>query len=268
MWAQDAAAMYGYAANSATASQLSPFSAPQSTTTAGSVAGQASAAAQATNSSAAAATSSTGDASTLSGLASWLGLTPGSNTSTTGLAGLLNYLDGSNGSLLGSFLNNAAVANFSNAFTTSGLMNPTSMIDSATCFGYLFGAVGANGGLTSNLPGLAAGLVPGALGPAGLPGLGAAVSAGMGQAAPLGVLSVPQSWASAAPAFGKIASELPGASGLSSVLGATPLVAPNAPMGMPGMPLGGMAGLAAHQFEEEPLYGFRPIVIARPPAAG
>ncbi len=286
MWAQDAAAMYGYAGSSATASQLTPFTTPAPTTRADGLANQAAMVTQATGSSAGT------NASTASGLTSALGgltpsadssnssgflgglggiTTPGSDTSTTGLAGILNTLDGSNGSLLGSFLNNATVANFSNAFTTSGLMNPTAMIDSVTCFSYLFGGMGASGGLTSNLSGLAAGLGSTALGPAGLsglPGLGAAVSAGMGQAAPLGVLSVPQSWASTAPAFSKIATELPGVSGLSNALGATPLVAPDSAVGMPGMPLGGMAGLTNHEFADEPMYGFRPIVMARPPAAG
>ncbi|OBG64247.1 PPE family protein, partial [Mycobacterium sp. E735] len=47
MWAQDAAAMYGYAAASATASQLAPFDAPPNTTTPDGVAEQALAVTQA-----------------------------------------------------------------------------------------------------------------------------------------------------------------------------------------------------------------------------
>jgi PPE-repeat protein len=269
MWAQDAAAMYGYAGNSAVASQLTPFGAPQSTTTANALVGQTSAVAQATGTSAASTGSSAATgASTTSGLGELLGgiTTPGSNTSTTGLAGLLNTLDGSNGSLLGAFLNNASVVNFTNAFTTSGLMNPTSMIDSVTCFSYLFPSMAAadEGAVANFAAGLGLGPAANALGSAaGVPGLGA-VSAGMGQAASLGALSVPQGWASAAPAFSQAVS---GTSGLSTALGATPLVSPNAPVGMPGMPLGGIAGLASHE-GEEPIYGFRPIVMARPPAAG
>ncbi len=269
MWAQDAAAMYGYAGSSATASQLTPFTQPAQTTNATGLAGQAAAVAQATGTSAGTASTST-SASAATGLSSWLGdiTAPGSNTATTGLAGLLNDLDGANGSLLGSFLNNATVANFSNAFTTSGLMNPTAMIDTVTCFSYLFPSL-AGGGVTSNVSGLAAGLGSGMakLGSAGLPGLGGAVSAAMGEAAPLGVLSVPQGWAASAPALSKIASALPGASALTPALGATPLVSPGGPVGMPGMPLGGLAGMIDHEMEE-PMYGFRPIVMARPPAAG
>jgi PPE-repeat protein len=273
MWAQDAAAMYGYTNSSAAASQLTPFSQPAQTTNATGLADQAAAVAQATGTSAG--TSSTSaSSSTTDWLSSLLGgiTTPGSDTSTTGLAGLLNDLDGANGSLLGSFLNNGTVANFSNAFTTSGLLNPTAMLDSVSCFGYLFPGM-AGGGLSADVSGLAAGLGSGmkglgsaALGSAGLPGLGAAVSAGVGEATPLGVLSVPQGWAAAAPALGKAATALPGASALSPALGATPLVPPPGSV-VPGMPVGGLAALADHDFEE-PMYGFRPIVMARPPAAG
>jgi PPE-repeat protein len=273
MWAQDAAAMYGYAGSSAAASQLTPFSQPVQTTNAAGLAGHAAAVAQATGTSAGTigtSSSTATSASTASGLSSWLTdiLAPNSNTATTGLAGLLNDLDGSNGSLLGSFLNNASVANLSNAFTTSGGLNPTAFIDTVTCFSYLFPAL-AGSGLTSNVSGLAAGLGSGmgGLGASGLPGLGAVVSAGMGQAAPLGALSVPPAWAATAPALGKVAAELPGASALSPALGATPLVPPTGPVGMPGVPLGGVTGMADHEMEE-PMYGFRPIVMPRPPAAG
>jgi PPE-repeat protein len=52
MWAQDAAAMYGYAGNSAAASTLAPFTPPASTTNPRGVAGQAAAVAQAAGTSA------------------------------------------------------------------------------------------------------------------------------------------------------------------------------------------------------------------------
>ena len=63
---------------------------------------------------------------------------------------------------------------------------------------------------------------------------GAAVTAGVGRAASLGVLSVPQGWTSAAPAFSQVASAMPGA----SRLGATPPVAPSAPTGPVRHPAG------------------------------
>jgi PPE-repeat protein len=265
MWAQDAAAMYGYAGSSAAASQLTPFSQPAQTTNATGLAGQAAAVAQTTGTSGASTSASAG-----TGLSSWLGdiTAPGSNTATTGLAGLLNDLDGANGSPLGSFLNNASVANLSNAFTTSGLLNPTAFLDSVTCFSSLFPSM-AGGGLAPDVSGLAAGLGSGAakLGSAGLPGLGAAVSAGIGQATPLGALSLPQGWAASAPALSKVATALPGASALTPAVGGTPMVAPAGPVGMPGMAMGGLAGMIDGEMEE-PMYGFRPNVMARPPAAG
>jgi PPE-repeat protein len=48
MWAQDVAAMYGYAGSSSSATQLSPFSPPQQTTNPGGAAGQSAAVTQAT----------------------------------------------------------------------------------------------------------------------------------------------------------------------------------------------------------------------------
>lgn len=56
MWAQDAGAMYGYAAASAAASKVTPFTAPQQTTNAVGLAGQAAAVSQAADTSAGAST--------------------------------------------------------------------------------------------------------------------------------------------------------------------------------------------------------------------
>ena len=59
MWAQDAAAMYGYAGSSAQATTLAPFIPPQQTTNPGGLAGQAAAVAHATGTSAATHTQTT-----------------------------------------------------------------------------------------------------------------------------------------------------------------------------------------------------------------
>ena len=217
-------------------------------------------------------TSATNTSTTPSGLLAWLGIAPNTNTSTTGLAGLMNFLDGSNGSLLGSFLNNATVANFSNAFTTSGLLNPTSFIDSVTAYSFLFGATGGGGAL-AEASDLAAGLgQAGTLGSAGLGSLAAsAISAEMGHASMLGALSVPPAWGDRRPGrrsarFWQRAVSAKGH--YHGVLGATPLAMEDVgSVGMPGVPLASMAGIP----EEEaavPVYGFRPIMVARPPAAG
>ncbi len=259
MWAQDAAAMNGYASASTTATQLTPLTAPQSTTHTDGPAGQATAATQA----------ATPAPSSSSGLLAWLGLAPNTDTATTGLAGLLNFLDGSTGSLPGSFLNNATVANFSNAFTTSGLINPTAMIDSVTGFSYLFAATG-RGGLMADVSDLDAGLgVTAPLGAAGLPSLAAStVSAEVGHASLVGAVSVPPAWgATGATINPVVATSRLGEGAYHGVLGTTPMVMDDAgPTGLPGMPLPAMAG---HEDEfSSPIYGFRPRVIARPPAAG
>ena len=65
MWAQDAAAMYGYAGQSATAAQVTPFTSPPQTTNPGGLASQSAGVAQATGTSA-----GTGVQSTLSQLMS------------------------------------------------------------------------------------------------------------------------------------------------------------------------------------------------------
>jgi PPE-repeat protein len=263
MWAQDAAAMNGYASASSAATQLTPLTAPQSTTNADGLAGQAGMVAPAAN------TSTTTNASTastgLSGLLAWLGLAPNTNTSTTGLAGLLNFLDGQNGSLVGSFLDNASVANFSNAFTTSGLLNPTSVLDVVAAFNYLFPATGG-AGTVAGASDLAAGLGPAeTLGSAGLPGLAAAE---MGRANLVGALSVPPSWEATGPPISPLLPTTRMGAGAYQGLGPTPMVMEDVgPVGMPGVPLGGTADIADDDLSA-PIYGFRPHIMGRPPAAG
>ena len=96
MWAQDAAAMYGYAANSAAATQVTPFTAAPQTTSAAGLAAQAAASTQVAGTS-----TGTGVQSTLSQLLSSIQTTlqslasPSSSTSSTsGLSGILSGLLG------------------------------------------------------------------------------------------------------------------------------------------------------------------------------
>ncbi len=267
MWAQDAAAMNGYAGASSAATQLTPFTAPQSTINADGAADQAAAVAQGADTSTA--SSTTNASTTLSGLAAWLGIAPNTNTSTTGLAGVLNFLDGSNGSLVGSFLNNASTANLSNAFTVSGVLNPTAFIDTVTTYsfpGLLYGATAGEGG-AADAADLAGGLGPvAALGSAGLPGLAAAE---MGRANLVGALSVPPSWGATGVTISPILSTTRLGAGAYQGLGATPMVMEDVgPVGMPGVPLGGMANMGDDEFGSVPVYGFRPRIVGRPPAAG
>ena len=91
------------------------------------------------------------------------------------------------------------------------------------------------------------------------------VTAGLGRAASLGTVSVPQSWAAAAPAFSHVGSALPGA-GIS----ATPAVSPGEPAGplngMPMMPNIARGGPVPTEYT--PRFGFRPTIVQTPVYAG
>ncbi|BCZ24485.1 PPE family protein [Mycobacterium senriense] len=262
MWAQDASAMTSYSTASRAATELTPFQQPQSDTTSGGTAQQTAAVVNAANGASSSSTTPSGES-----LLEWLGLAPNTNTSTTGLAGLMNYLDGSNGSLLGSFLNNASVANFSNAFTTSGLLNPTSFIDSAMNMNSI-SALNAVDSTTSGLGVLAAGL-GGTANLASVTAPGAAAVAGVGQASLVGALSVPPGWGATGAAITPVAATTQVGLGAYHGFGsATPMVMEDAgAVGMPGVPLAGIPGGHADDFAE-PMYGFRPRIMGRPPAAG
>ncbi|OBJ23260.1 PPE family protein [Mycobacterium colombiense] len=259
MWAQDASAMTSYSTASRAATEMAPFQQPQSDTTSNGTAQQAAAVVNA-------ASSSSGTSSGQS-LLEWLGLAPNTNTSTTGLAGLMNFLDGSNGSLLGSFLNNASVANFSNAFTTSGLLNPTSFIDAAVNMNSI-ASLNAVDSTTSGLGVLAAGL-GGTANLSSVTAPGAAAVAGVGQASLVGALSVPPAWGATGAAITPLATTTQVGLGAYHGFGAaTPMVMEEAgAVGMPGVPLAGIPGGHEDEFSE-PMYGFRPRIMGRPPAAG
>jgi PPE-repeat protein len=256
MWAQDASAMTSYTTASRAASQMTPFSAPQSDTTTGATARQADAVNNAVAAPAATQATSIWD---------FLGLSPNSNTSTTGLAGIMNFFSNSNPNLMGAFLNNASVSGLSNGFTTNGIMNPTTFIDSQMALGSLSAA----GASTSGLEDLAAGLGSSASLASAVSVPGAAATAAMGQASLVGALSVPPTWAGTGATVSTVAATTQvGAGAYHSFGAATPMVMEEAgAVGMPGMPLAGIPGSHEDEFAE-PIYGFRPRVIGRPPAAG
>jgi PPE-repeat protein len=288
MWAQDAAAMYGYAGSSAVAAAVTPFNSPPETANPAGTAGQAGAVAQATSASTGSGVQSTlsqvvsSVPNTLQGLASPLSaanpFAPGSNTATTGISGLLNFLDGQTGSAAGTFLNST----FANGFTSGQWINPASVSPAVTSaladIGFLTvlgpGGAGLNPAMLMSGVGPPSGMgalglshVGSAMSALGSPGLGgSAVSAGVGRATLVGTMSAPQSWTAAVPAASPSATALPPGwsiapgAGLEEVSGT-----PGVP-GMPGMPMGGGAG-RGYGFAA-PRYGFRPTVVAHPPAAG
>ncbi|HEU0191954.1 MAG TPA: PPE domain-containing protein [Mycobacterium sp.] len=244
MWAQDVTAMSGYAAASASASTVTPFTAPPQTTNAGGLAAQSTAAAQATGTSA-----GTG-AQTLSQLISAVPSTLQSLASPTSSASAATPLSG----LAGNLSNIASVLG-----TLGGANSPLGIWDIGGV-PYLLGIQSVllpqNGqGVATLLSGgaaktmLPASLLPaagaevgsgtGALGAAGLSGAGSTVSAGIGRAGLVGGLSVPQGWSVAAPAIRTVAA-VP-----SAALSAAPMVAADSSGGLAGnVALSSLAGRA------------------------
>jgi PPE-repeat protein len=236
MWAQDAAAMYGYAGSSASATTLTPLTPPPPTTNPGGLGGQEAAVAQATGTSAA-----TNTQTVLSQLTSAvptalqrLASPVTSTSSTSGLTGILQSL---------------------------GLSSPLSYADGAVSSAGLTVSSGAWGSASNADAAMIAaddqmtgmdGQVMGTLGQiTGMEGrimnrfdeLGAvrtAVSAGVGQATSVGALSVPRAWTTAAPAIRLAAAALP-ATSLSS---APEVFAGNPGSLFSGTALASMAGRA------------------------
>ncbi|OBI51593.1 hypothetical protein A5707_13690 [Mycobacterium kyorinense] len=259
MWAQDAAAMYGYAGHSAAAAKVTPFMAPPPTANPAGQATQAAAVAHATGT--AAGTQMSQMISTtpkaLQGLASPLQSAASSSSSTSGAGGILGGLLGGSGSTsildlwakyIGPIYNTLGLPYFGTGIANSMLSVGKALAPAASA------AKAATDGAKA-----AAGL-PGLGGLLGGIGGGAPVSAGLGNAASVGGLSVPSSWAGAAPALnGAAAAPLP----LSSVSAAPDMAGAGNLLG--GMPLAGAGGGAAGA---GPRYGFRPTVMVRPPFAG
>ena len=253
MWAQDAAAMYGYAGSSAAASKVTPFTAPAPTTSSGALPGQALAVTQATGTSAGSSQATLSQLTSalptaLQSLASPVSSTSSSSSGASGASGIMGLLTGgsSGNSALDNLWNQwGPNATIWNTIFASGFYTPSNTLGAFTS---LFGAGGAASAAGDALGDAAGGLGAGLAAPltapltgpvgglGGLGGLGGAVSGGLGRAASLGPLSVPPAWTAVAPPT----------SSLGSALGGTPLAAPPAEaVGMPGMPLGGMAARGA-----------------------
>jgi PPE-repeat protein len=279
MWAQDAAAMYGYAANSAAASQVTPFTAaPQTTNPAGSAvqsaavtqaAGTAAGNIQASLSqistmlqslatpAASTTTSGSGLSTFLSGLLGDLGLTGTSSTAAspfgsigTSLIGELLYLPAFFGAFVGLDALSPIMGNLETAATTP----PAPVGDGAANGGAAGGAEGVPGG---------GGGVPDGAGDAMLAG----ASGSLGDAPSLGGLSVPPNWLwAAAPPMDMSAAGVPLAAP-GADLGAG-VGFPFAFGGMPGAAAMGAAAGAGGAAAAASKYGSRLKVVARPAAAG
>ena len=254
MWAQDAVAMYGYAGASAAASALTTFDQPPSTTNPAGQAGQAAAVAHAAGTSAG--TSAQSLPSVPSALRALALPTSSSTASTSVLSGLLGESSGSSSNPLAKLLTPSMYSNlvgmtYYHMGDYDHLLKIWEGLIPAT-------AASTEVGVATSSPGLGGILGGGGPVSAAMP---AGVSAGVGHAGTVGNLSVPPSWIKAAPA----ASLASTASPVSTVntapaghgdglLRGVPLTATGA-----GRRMGGDFGQR---------YGFRHLVMPRPPAAG
>jgi PPE-repeat protein len=259
MWAQDAAAMYGYASASATAAQVTPFSTPPQTTNPGGLTAQAAATAQAAGTPAGTDAETlmssapqliSGMPQTLQGLASPQSMAALTSTATDTTPSSSSTSSLSELSALSTPLRMATMpmSMLSKLFTAGSTANAARTVSTAA--NELDAAKSA--GLGSGTGGVT------------LTGIGAgspAISAGMGQATSVGPLSVPSGWGSAASAASPAAS-LPFA-GPGAVPAAHASASPGMPPMMPVTNLTGRdAAAAPSRFE------MRSTVIPFSPAAG
>jgi PPE-repeat protein len=219
MWAQDAAAMYGYAGSSSAASQLTPFEPPPQTTNPAGPAAQSVAVGHVTATSAV--------AQTLQNLATPMlaaatGPTADPPSSST-LLQLVSYLVGGFNPIR---LYDPFGAFFDQGFQT--FLAPFNNFNMQVAYANALAKAGLAGG----------GVVGGmhVMGSAG-----GAVSADVGRAGLVGSLSVPQGWASAAPAIRPVAVVVPGTN-LAAVPAA--LAAEGQGSVFSNMALSGLAGRA------------------------
>jgi PPE-repeat protein len=231
MWAQDAAAMYGYAGQSATASALTPFVPAPDTTKPAGLMGQA-----------AVSTSP----QVVPAVPRVLQALAQPSQSASGLSGILDDLGFTS---VQSFftLGNAAVPYTVSATTVNMAIGATHFAQwPAAGAAELTGEIPAPTGAGGSGAAMLASAAPAEVG-------GSAVSAGTGQASSVGQLSVPPGWAVAAPEIRTIATVLPmtGASVTRAVMtGSSGTVfSEMALAGMAGRAMTGAGGIGRQQHQ-------------------
>jgi PPE-repeat protein len=251
MWAQDATAMYEYAAGSAAACEVTPFSTPPDVTNPVGLGNQTSAVAQATGLSetqhAANVVSSVPNA--LQSLSS--PMTAGTAGITDTAGGVGATATGSTADSLMSSLSSSLPTYFmAGATPLYGMSSVLGMAQSAQGMAKVAGDAAMAAGTAASSAATAASTGAGALG-----SLGSGVVGSLGSAASLGPLSVPASWTSVIPTAQSAASALPSIS----------LAGANTPPSM----LGSLPRLAAASGKNlGPRYGLIPTVMTRPPSGG
>ncbi|WP_292989530.1 PPE family protein [Mycobacterium sp.] len=269
MWAQDAAAMYGYAGASAAASQVTPFAAPPQTASDEGTANQADAVAKAAATPASQAATAVQNAVASAPTSTQATTVPAATTGTgVGTAatpptftGPFAWLEELIYNTYNAYPNGGLGLGFNTATLTAvlkqtlqayfgvGLGQFSASIAQQLTFGT--GTTAGSGGAWYPTPQFA-GL---ALGQTG----GAPVSAGIGQASTLGRLSVPGNWPGATPAAMEEAE-------LASTF--RPIAAPTENAMLNGMPMANAATTGRRSAGYVVKYGFRHAVMPRPPSAG
>jgi PPE-repeat protein len=267
MWAQDSAAMYGYAGQSTAATQVTPFASPAATTNPAGTSAQAAAVSSANASSGASSSqsilqeltsmlqsnmqslstpSSAATAPTESLLQSLYAFIFGTSTLPTNLSAFVT----SYSPYASLFYNTEGLPYFSVGMGNFG-------IQMAKTLGMISGPAAAAPKAAEGLGGLG-GMLGGGGGGAAAAGPG--VAAGLGNAGSIGKLAVPPSWIGGAPLAAphtplpvSSVSAAPEGAGSGNLLGGMPLA---------GAGTGGLGGGAG------PRYGFKPTVMSRPPFAG
>jgi PPE-repeat protein len=251
MWAQDAAAMYGYAGSSAAAAALSPFTPPQQTTNPAGLAAQGAAVAQTTS-----AGTATNIQAALTQLTSTLptalqGLTSPLSTATTDATTLLNLVAP------------ALSVGTSSAWVASSALFDSSQLVTLSSSGSAAAGLGAAPAAAAAAP-LAGGLGSAvlasdsaALAHFGGAGMGTAVSAATNRAALVGSLSVPHTWTHAAP----MASAARTAALAGTEAGAVPPASEHAPGMLAGLPSAGPAGRGIPAALPDPRFLERPAMV-------
>ena len=268
MWAQDAAAMYGYAGTSAAASSVKAFTQPPETSNPAAEAMQGSAVTQANGASTGAGVQSQLQQLTSTIPSSLKQLTSPVSAATnaatqpaSALTDFLDFLDGADGNPIGTFLNSSLVNGVvSGSYVspaivtpaiTSGLADINSLqpsVESAP------GGAGVTGMITPQ---------PLAPAPVSVPSVG--VSVNTTGSTLVGKLSVPPTWTAAAQVANHSGVTYAGG-GWTNAVGPTGGGTGAVPAGMPGMP--GAAGARSGGFGHGPRYGNRLTVMGRPLSGG
>ena len=251
MWAQDAAAMYQYAANSALATDVTPFTPAPDVIDEGGVSSQELAVAKATG-------LSGGQQAALQSLVSTVSPTLNALSTPSGLASSSLLADTSTG--LGSLFDSDTISALSNISAIWIMALPTPLYALSSLFGIAQSAqsMAAVTGTVGTDLGAAAATGAAEAGAAGLGNVEGGVLGSMGSASSLGPMSVPPGWTSVIPPspLGGALSTMPGAAGAA---GAPPSMLGGVPLRPPGSGAGPTPG---------PRYGLVPTVMAQPPSAG